>query len=96
MTDCASGAQCGAEFVDLAFLKWLHPRVPNLDISPKDFGTGGHMVLKRDRRFLLDRFERVKHGFDGTKEGNITLPSDAIAGAGYEKDIINGVLSLDK
>jgi hypothetical protein len=89
-----SGDKCGATFIDRAFLEWLLPRLENLDIRPQDFSTGGHMVLMPKGRVLLERFEKVKHLFNGTGDGQITLPRGTIVAADYEDSIINGVLTL--
>lgn len=92
----ATGDKCGAIFIDQAFLEWLSERMENLDISPEDFGTGGHMMLRPKGKILLDRFEKVKHAFDGEQAGKITLMSDAIVVPGYENEVVNGVLELNK
>jgi hypothetical protein len=87
-----SGRKCGATFIDKAFLEWLHPRLENLDILPKDFGTGGHFVLMPKGKIILERFERVKHAFDGTGQGNIQLPRGSIVPADHEDN--SGVIKL--
>jgi len=52
------------------------------------------MVLMPKGRVLLERFEKVKHAFNGTGEGQITLPRGTIVAADYEGSIINGVITL--
>jgi hypothetical protein len=88
------GKKCGASFIDQEFLKWLQPRLQNLDILPQDFNTGGHMVLMPKGRVLLERFEKVKHAFNGKGEGQITLPRGTIPNPEYEESIVNGVITL--
>jgi hypothetical protein len=87
-----SGGRCGATFIDKAFLEWLHPRLENLDILPKDFGTGGHFVLKEKGNIILERFEREKHAFDGTGQGNIQLPRGSVVPPDHEDN--SGVIKL--
>ena len=86
------GGRYGATFIDKAFLEWLHPRLENLDILPKDFGTGGHFVLMPKGKVILDRFERVKQAFDGTGEGNIQLPRGTVVTADHEDN--GGIIKL--
>ncbi|KAI0127153.1 hypothetical protein BJ170DRAFT_363890 [Xylariales sp. AK1849] len=69
-----TGDKFGATNVDRAFLEWLEPKLENLDILPKDFGTGGHFIFKPIGRTLLEKFERVKHDFTGDETGDIALP----------------------
>ncbi|KAI9786203.1 MAG: hypothetical protein M1839_007613 [Geoglossum umbratile] len=89
-----TGGKYGATFIDQEFLEWLQPRLTNLDILPGDFGTGGHFVLNPRGKVLLDRFERVKHAFNGTNTGDITLPRKTIIAEGQQDDIRSGVIHL--
>lgn len=89
-----TGAKCGGTFVDQAFLEFLQPRLLNLDIDPDAVGTGGHMVFKPRSRVLLERFERIKHAFNGTGDSQLTVPRGTKVAPGYEDSIVNGVLTL--
>jgi hypothetical protein len=70
---------CGATQVDRAFLKWLDTVLEPLDICAGDLGTGGHFTLKPIGRIMLQRFEIIKHSFDGSTGGNLNLPRRARA-----------------
>jgi hypothetical protein len=61
----------------------------------KDF-TGGHYVLTPMGQVLLERFESVKRAFDGTNDGNITLPSQATVRQQFEDEIGTGVVHLTR
>jgi hypothetical protein len=52
------------------------------------------MVLMPKGRVLLERFEKVKHAFNGKGEGQITLPRGTIPNPEYEESIVNGVITL--
>ncbi|KAH0537284.1 hypothetical protein FGG08_005909 [Glutinoglossum americanum] len=89
-----AGGKYGATFIDREFLEWLQPRLTNLDIQAKDFGTAGHFVLMPKGRVLLERFERVKHAFSGTEKGDISLPRGTIVSADQQDGLESGVISL--
>ncbi|KAH6665783.1 hypothetical protein B0J14DRAFT_605889 [Halenospora varia] len=72
-----SGGKFGATLIDKAFLEFVQGKVVNLDLIPRDFGSGGHFILGRIGRILLERFESVKHAFDGTNDGGIEFPEQA-------------------
>lgn len=65
-----------------------------MDIDPDAVGTGGHMVFKPRSRVLLERFERIKHAFNGTGDSQLTVPRGTKVAPGYEDSIVNGVLTL--
>ena len=69
-----SGAECGATQVDRAFFRWLETVVESSDIYAGELGTGGHYVIKPWGRAMFRQFEIIKHTFDGTTDGSITLP----------------------
>ena len=94
MSNCIAGKKCGATFIDHAFLEWLRPRLQNQDLLPKDFLTGGHFVVTSVVRVVLERFERVKHAFNGTQPGDFSLPRGAIVAEGQEDGLQSGVISL--
>ncbi len=52
------------------------------------------MVFKPRSRVLLERFERVKHAFNGVDDAQLTLPRGTEVAPGYEDSILNGVLTL--
>jgi hypothetical protein len=94
LSNCTAGGKCGATFIDQAFFEWLQPRLENQELLPRDFRTGGHFILTPKGRVLLERFERVKHAFSGTENGDISLPRGTIVTADQQDGIDNGVISL--
>lgn len=89
------GDKCGSTNIDRAFLEWLEQKLENLDILAKDFGTGGHFILKPIGRMLLGRFEAIKHDFNGTEGGEIALPRGTQVRADQETNGLDtGVISL--
>lgn len=61
---------------------------------PQDVSTGGHLVLTPKGRVLLERFERVKHAFNGTGDSQLTLPRGNVVNQDYQDSIVNGVMTL--
>lgn len=89
-----TGAKCGAILIDQAFMEFLQSRVENIGMDPEDVGTGGHMVLNPIAKLLLDRFQKVKHAFEGTQDGQLILPKNAKVVPGAEDSIAQGELTL--
>jgi hypothetical protein len=87
------GGKYGASFIDQAFLDHFQPKVEN-EILEKSINSGGHVVVLPVGRVLLRRFQRVKHKFDGTGTGDITLPKDLLVLPEYEEELGSGVLTL--
>jgi hypothetical protein len=94
LPNCIAGGKYGATFIDHAFLEWLRPRLENKDLLPKEFQTGGHFVVTPVVRILLGRFERVKHAFSGTENGDFSLPRGAIVAEGQQDGLESGIISL--
>jgi hypothetical protein len=94
LSDKVIGSKCGATFIEREFVAWLQPRLKNLDIMPQDVGTGGHLILMPKGRVLLERFEKVKHAFNGTGDSQITLPRGTVVNEDYQDSIVNGVMTL--
>lgn len=60
----------------------------------KDFSTSGHLVVMKMGRVLLERFERVKHGFSGTGDGDVSLPRGTNVREDQQDGIVDGVITL--
>ncbi|KAI9777865.1 MAG: hypothetical protein M1839_008542 [Geoglossum umbratile] len=88
-SNCNAGGYCGARFVDREFLEFIQARVNNLD-----FGTSCHPYLTPMARRFLDLFEGVKNAFNGTNEGDISLPRRATIAAGYQDNMGSGVMTI--
>jgi len=95
LTDELAGDECGAGFVERAFLEWLQPKLEGVTLLPENFGTGGHSTLGKLSNLLLDRFESIKLKFDEKPNGVLQLPRIKVA-EGYEETIKAGVLTLSK
>ncbi|KAI9769806.1 MAG: hypothetical protein M1840_003800 [Geoglossum simile] len=87
------GDKFGAALIDKEFLRFLESRVENLEIFPKDYANSGHFVLTPQGKHVLEEFERTKHGFNGERGGDITIPRGAILVTDGE-DEETGALSL--
>lgn len=94
LSNSVVGGKCGATFIDQAFLEWLQPKLENQELVSKDFRTSGHFVVLKKGRILLDRFERVKHEFSGTENGDVSLPRGTIVREDQQEGIVNGVVTL--
>jgi hypothetical protein len=78
------GDRCGAIFVDLSFMKWLHQKLGDtgyLKLSKNLPGhdVGSHTTVGRDLKAVMKQFEYVKEDFDGhlgESQGYIRLPGD--------------------
>lgn len=53
-----------------------------MEADVQDHGTGGHSIVRPKLRLIQERFQPIKHQFDGSDEGlkglekPIQLPSD--------------------
>jgi len=72
------GANCGATFIDRAFIRWIKSLSTNLDIGDNDVGSGGHFLLTPERKVLLGRFEPLKRQFTGEEDNTITIARGVI------------------
>lgn len=88
------GGKCGATFIDRAFLEWLQPKLENEKLVSKDSLTSGHFVVMKMGRILLERFERIKHEFSGSENGDISLRRGTIVREDQQDGIVNGVITL--
>ncbi|KAI9868849.1 MAG: hypothetical protein M1813_004700 [Trichoglossum hirsutum] len=87
------GDRYGAAFIDKEFLRFMKSKVKNLNILPTEFADSGHFVLTPHGKHLLQEFERIKHGFDGEKVGDVTIPQQRrrpVVVAGGENDETGG------
>ncbi|KAF2671475.1 hypothetical protein BT63DRAFT_453870 [Microthyrium microscopicum] len=91
-----SGSKVGAIFVDRAFLEWADVRLKNLNLAPSDYGNGGHFAITPAGKAFLDRFERIKHAFNGTGGGEVQLPRGTEVEEAYQESCASGVLTLTK
>ncbi|KAF2737635.1 actin-like ATPase domain-containing protein [Polyplosphaeria fusca] len=67
------GRECGATFIDRAFLDYCSKKLKKDDILKGDSSSGGHFVVSKEGRLLLDEFERHKRAFDGSKSAEIEV-----------------------
>ena len=89
-----AGGRYGATFIDRAFLEWIQPKLPDLDILPTDYGAAGHFVLMPKGRILLERFQTIKHAFNGTGSNNIITPRPDTVGTEEQEGVQNGMITL--
>ena len=96
LADYLEGDECGAVFIERAFLAWLQPMLQNVTLLPENFGTGGHSTLGKLSNVLLRRFESIKTTFDDKPKATLELPRDIKVVEGYEDIITGGVVTLSK
>lgn len=96
LADYLVGDECGAAFVERAFLEWLQPKLEGVTLMPNNFGTGGHWTLGKLSNLLLDRFELIKKDFDKKPNSVLELPRNTKVAEGQEEIIRNGVVTLSK
>jgi hypothetical protein len=98
-----SADECGASFVDRSFDTFLEDRLGPDDwqklneSNSEDYGTGGHFVVKHLVRLMHDRFEPIKHGFDGKDDEliqAIPLPRGIGDTDNLEKGIVDGAIKI--
>ena len=89
----AIGANCGATFIDMAFIRWLKSMATNLNIGDNDEGSGGHFLLTPERKALLHRFEPLKRQFTGEEDNTISIASGVIMKPGTT-NYRNGILAI--
>ncbi|ORY17005.1 hypothetical protein BCR34DRAFT_611282, partial [Clohesyomyces aquaticus] len=70
------GDECGAIFIDQAFLKWCQQKLKRNDLLESNPDLGGHFVVKEKGRYFLEEFEKHKHVFSGSETADIELPDD--------------------
>lgn len=88
------GDECGATFIDRAFLEWLQPKLQDVDLTPENFTTGGHLAFEPTPRFLLRQFEPIKHAFDGSQTSNFQLRRGTKVAPGNEATVQGGSVNL--
>lgn len=73
------GPECGASAFDRAFLAFLYRviEIPRDEAGSYGGGKGGHTIVERTERLILDKAESIKHAFGGANEpiGAIELPT---------------------
>lgn len=62
----------------------------------KDFSNSGHFVVTRMGRVLLERFQRIKHDFNGSGTGDIALLRGTIVREDQQDGIVDGVINLNE
>ncbi|KAK3343607.1 hypothetical protein B0T25DRAFT_464293 [Lasiosphaeria hispida] len=96
------GNKCGATFIDTSFTDFVRDRLGEEDWSKlteddEDNATGGHNIIKPKVRMLHERFEPIKHQFDG-KDQKLGWPIQLPRGIGStdndEKGILNGAIKV--
>jgi len=95
------GRKCGATYIDTSFIRFVKDRVGESDweqlnhTDGQDSALGGHNIVKPNVRILHERFEPVKHQFDGKGQAvGVQLPRGIGAVDDEEKGILNGVLRI--
>ncbi|KAK3370874.1 hypothetical protein B0T24DRAFT_650103 [Lasiosphaeria ovina] len=97
------GDKCGATEIDKAFDRFVEERLgPEdwdklTDADAQDHATGGHSIVKPKLRTLHDRFEPIKHQYDG-KDQKLAWPVQLPRGVGTvdkeEMGILNGAIKI--
>ncbi|KAH8706945.1 hypothetical protein GQ44DRAFT_777606 [Phaeosphaeriaceae sp. PMI808] len=98
----ATGAQCGATFVDRGFINWLKRKLgktnfDQLDGENPEDAIGSHTAFGPSMQFLMKQFVNRKHRYTGKVvpgENIIDLPSSLCALHDPEKGIDNGQIAL--
>ncbi|KPM41797.1 hypothetical protein AK830_g4680 [Neonectria ditissima] len=96
------GRKCGASRIDESFTRFLQERLgqdydqlQNLDGTlPEQHGRGSHFILNRRRQILLNKFQEIKHTFEGPpRRGQPERYEmlDLIEGIGAENDPAKGI-----
>lgn len=96
------GRKCGASRIDDAFLEFLKDRLGQdyhlLSSSggpgPERHGPGAHVVLSRRLQTLLNRFQEIKHAFQGPPgrgQQEVGDVLDLIEGVGEENNPSRGI-----
>ncbi|KAK5661328.1 hypothetical protein OQA88_11223 [Cercophora sp. LCS_1] len=97
------GRKCGATFIDESFLEFVKARLGKEDwdklnhTDSKDNTTGGHNIVRPGVRVLQERFEPIKHSFDGRGEAlghPIQLPRGIGTTDDESRGIMNGALRI--
>jgi hypothetical protein len=74
-------------------LDYFQPKVEN-DIMEKSINSAGHVAALPMGRILLNRFQIIKHSFNGTGTGDIDLPRDIKIMPEHEEELGEGTLTL--
>jgi hypothetical protein len=72
----STGAECGATFIEKAFLEWLEAKLDGVRLVPQAVATGGHSIFEPLTKELLRRFRVLKHKFDEVPSGSVQLPRE--------------------
>ena len=96
LADLFKGDECGAAFIERAFLEWLQEKLEEVTLLPENFGTGGHSTLGKLSNLLLSRFEVIKKSFDEKPNSVLQLPRGIKVAEGHEETIKAGVVTLSK
>ncbi|KAK3386605.1 hypothetical protein B0H63DRAFT_520692 [Podospora didyma] len=97
------GDKCGATEIDKSFDKFVEDRLGPEDweklteADAPDRHTGGHSIVRPKLRTLHDRFEPIKHQYDG-KDQKLAWPVQLPRGIGTidneERGILNGAIKV--
>src|ERR1700753_1554460 len=100
----ATGAKCGATFIDLEFIRWWsrklgdeYFRMLSDDRPVESFSV--HNVFGAGIRSVLEQFDKMKMTYDGNAQPNmsrITLPGDLYDVDDPDRGIDEGVITLTK
>ncbi|KAF1993960.1 actin-like ATPase domain-containing protein [Amniculicola lignicola CBS 123094] len=98
----ATGAQCGATFIDREFIKWLKRKLgeanfDQLDVENPEDAVGSHTVFGPSMKFLMDQFVNRKERYTGKVvpgQNIIDLPAPLVDLHDPERGVDNGQISL--
>lgn len=88
------GEESGATYIDRAFLEWLQPKLQDVDLTPENVTTRGHLAFASTPRYLLDQFEPIETASDGSKTGTIQLRRGIKVAPGNEATVQGGIVNL--
>lgn len=87
------GANCGATFIDRAFINWVESKITNVNLRSQKTGADGQLVLDPKGTTIMSRFERCKRQFTGSETNTLTLPRDLQVVPGFPQ-FSNGLLTI--
>jgi hypothetical protein len=98
----ATGAKCGATFIDLEFIRWLGRKLGENYFKMLSDGRpvesfNIHSAFGPGVRSVLEQFDKMKRKYDGRSQANfskITLPGDLYDVDDAERGIDEGVITL--
>jgi len=72
----------------------LQPKLQDVDLTPQNFATGGHLAFSSIPKNLLKQFEPIKCAFDGSNTSTIQLRRGTKVAPGNEATVQGGSVNL--